>query len=251
MKNESEWSPTKYVQRNGKLRASRDVEEVGIGSRMVGDLVAQFYDGHIRHHATGKLIDLGCGTAPLFGAYRDYVSNVTCVDWAKPIDGRNHLDFICDLSERLPFGDGEFQTIVLSDVLEHIADPGLLWSEMSRILSSGGKLLMNTPFIYCLHDQPHDYYRFSEHALRRFADINGFNVAHLEPLGGTPEILADIIGKHLQFVPIIGKPLARAVQAITYWFVGTRPGTSVSRRTSAALPLGYAMIAERVHNDDS
>ncbi len=249
MKSESSWVATKYLHRKGRLKASRNTAEVSVGSRLVADLIAQFYDEHVKHHATGRLVDLGCGKVPLFGTYRGHVSDVTCVDWAEPADGENHLDFVCDLSKALPFRDGEFNTIILSDVLEHIADPGLLWSEMARILSPGGKLIMNTPFIYCLHEQPHDYYRFSNHALQRFAELNGFNVVYLEPLGGTPEILADIFCKHLQFVPLIGKILARALQGITFWFVQSRPGASLSRRTSEVLPLAYAMIAERVRQD--
>jgi len=41
MKNQDKWRPTKFVHKNGKLRASRDRREVGVGSRLVADLVAQ------------------------------------------------------------------------------------------------------------------------------------------------------------------------------------------------------------------
>ncbi len=246
MKSENTWVATKYVLKNGKLKASRNPAEVGIGSRMIGDLVARFYDENIRKHAAGRLIDLGCGKVPLFEAYRNYVSDVICVDWAEPIDGRSHLDYTCDLGKPLPFERGQFQTVILSDVLEHVPEPGLLWSEMARLLSPGGKLLMNTPFLCCLHEQPHDYYRFTAHALRRFAESNGFEVVLLEPVGGTPEVVADILAKHLQFIPLVGKILARAIQGLTYWFVNTKPGISVSRKTSDAFPLSYAMVAERI-----
>lgn len=245
MKSESTWVATKYVLKNGRLKASRNPAEVGVGSRMVGDLIASFYDKNIRQHAAGRLIDLGCGKVPLFEAYRNYVSDVTCVDWAEPLDGQSHLDYTCDLGEPLPFERGQFQTIILSDVLEHVPNPDFLWSEMARLLSPGGKLLMNTPFLHCLHEQPHDYYRFTVHALRRFAETNGFQVVCLDPMGGTPEVVTDILAKHLQFIPFVGKLLARALQGLTYWFVHTKPGASVSRRTSDAFPLGYAMIAER------
>ena len=246
MKSESTWAATKFVRRNGKLRASRNPAEVGVGSRMIGDLVARFYDQSIGEHATGNLIDLGCGKVPLYGTYRDHVSSITCVDWAAPTDGTNHLDSICNLADHLPFNDEEFQTVILSDVLEHIPEPQLLWSELARLLSPGGKILMNTPFLHCLHEQPHDYYRFTDHALRRFAEANGFEVVLLEPLGGTPEVLTDITAKHLQFVPVVGKLLARAIQAVTYWFVNTKPGKALSQRTGDAFPLGYTMVATRM-----
>ena len=246
MKTENAWIPTKYVRRKGKLRASRDAKEIGVGSRMIGDLVARFYDQNIRKYATGRLIDLGCGTVPLYETYREFVTEITCVDWSSPAHGQDHLDLICNLADDLPFEDSQFQTIILSDVLEHLPEPQNLWPELARLLSPGGRLLMNTPFLHCLHEQPHDYYRFTSHALRRFAESSGFEVLFLEPLGGTPEVLTDISAKHLQFVPIVGNSLARAIQALTYWFVNTRIGANLSAKTGDAFPLGYVMVAERV-----
>lgn len=212
---------------------------------MLGDLNARFYDDAIQNHVTGKLIDLGCGKVPLYDSYQANATEITCVDWAAPSEGENHLDFICDLSEPLPFESDRFQTIILSDVLEHVSEPQALWVELARILSPGGKLLMNTPFMYCLHEQPHDYYRFTSHALRRFAETNGFKVLHLEPIGGALEVLADITAKHLQFVPVVGKLLARGVQGFVFWLVNTGPGKSMSRKSKDVFPLGYGMIVER------
>jgi SAM-dependent methyltransferase len=245
LKSEQSWIPTKYVLKNGLLKASRDPAEVGIGSRLIGDLVARFYGDKLREHASGHLIDLGCGKVPLYAAYRDYVSGVTCVDWSKPEGRPSHLDYECDLSKTLPLDGGQYDTVILSDVLEHVAEPAILWSEIARITCPGGKLLMNTPFMHCLHEQPHDYYRFTAHALRRFAETNRFEVVSLQPIGGTPEVLADIMAKHLQFVPFVGKFFAQALQSITGWFIKIGPGASISARTSDAFPLGYAMVAVR------
>lgn len=246
MKAEDAWSPSKYVYRKGALRASRDPQEIGVGSRMIGDLVARFYDNNIRKYAGGSLIDLGCGTVPLYETYREFVDEITCVDWSSPEHGPDHLDRICNLADPLPFKDNQFQTIILSDVLEHLPEPQNVWSELARLLSPGGRLLMNTPFLHCLHEQPHDYYRFTSHALRRFAESNGFEILLLKPLGGTPEVLTDISAKHLQFVPIVGNFLSRVIQALTFWFVNTRFGASLSEKTSGAFPLGYVMVAERI-----
>jgi 2-polyprenyl-3-methyl-5-hydroxy-6-metoxy-1,4-benzoquinol methylase len=248
MKSEQTWSPTKFVRRKGILRASRDPAEIGVGSRLIGDLVARFYDENIPKFASGNLVDLGCGKAPLFDTYRKHVSAVTCVDWKAPDNGQDHLDCVCDLSSPLPFDDGQFQTIILSDVLEHIPEPHKLWAELARLLSPGGHLIMNTPFMHCLHEQPHDYYRFSSHALTRFAASNGFEIIIMDAIGGTPEVMADIAAKHLQFVPIVGKLFSRAIQGLTYWFVNTKPGSSFSKKTSNAFPLGYALVARRLES---
>jgi 2-polyprenyl-3-methyl-5-hydroxy-6-metoxy-1,4-benzoquinol methylase len=117
---EALWKPSKYVRRRGRLMASRDVREVGIGSRLNADLVAAVYDRELRLHARGRLLDLGCGKVPLHDSYKDFVSGSVCVDWANTAHKNPHLDLECDLTQALPFADLEFETILLSDVLEHI-----------------------------------------------------------------------------------------------------------------------------------
>ncbi|MFH1184746.1 MAG: class I SAM-dependent methyltransferase [Chloroflexota bacterium] len=245
MKNRDKWQPSKYVYRRGRLVASRDRKEIGVGSRLTADLTAGFYDRALRLHAKGKLLDLGCGKVPLYIAYRDYVTDNICVDWENTLHKSEHLDCQCDLTRDLPFGDEEFDTIVLSDVLEHVPEPEHLWKEMARILAGGGKILANVPFYYWLHEQPHDYYRFTEFALRRFVESSGLRLIQLESSGGTPEIVADIYAKHVKFIPLVGRGLAAAIQCATGAFVKTALGRRISRRTSRAFPLGYFLVAEK------
>jgi len=246
LKNQDRWTPSKFVYKNGRLIASRDPKEVGIASRLITDLVAGFYDTYIKKYVRGYLIDLGCGKVPLYEVYKDYITNNTCVDWANTLHKNEYLDFECDLTGNLPFDDGEFDTVVLSDVLEHIPEPEHLWKEMSRILAKGGRILMNVPFYYGLHESPYDYYRYTEYSLRRFAESEGFKILLLKPIGGTPEILADILAKHLlQCVPILGTPLSIGIQYFTYAFVRTKLGGKISERTAKVFPLGYVLIAEK------
>ncbi|MBI2994534.1 MAG: methyltransferase domain-containing protein [Gammaproteobacteria bacterium] len=245
MRNPDQWRPTKFVRVGGRLRASRDPAHVGVGSRLAADLTAAFYDSKLPLHCRGRLVDLGCGDVPLYEAYRDLASEIVCVDWAHSQHVGAFVDRLCDLSQPLPFDAGSFDTIILSDVLEHVPEPVRLWSEMARILAPGGKLIMNVPFYYCVHETPHDYYRYTEHALRRSAETVGLGILLLEATGGSPEILADITAKHLQFVPAIGKPLAALVQGITAAIVRGGPGRRLSQRTATAFPFGYFMIAEK------
>lgn len=247
MKNRDKWHPSKYVYHNGKLIGSRDINEVSVGSRLVVDIVAKFYDHNLSKHAQGKLLDLGCGKAPLYHAYRQYVTETTCVDWANSSHKNDYLDFECDLSKTLPLKDGEFDTIILSDVLEHLPQPELLWNEMTRVLSPNGKIIVNVPFYYCLHERPYDFYRYTEYALRRFVAISGLRLIQLEELGGSPEVLADFLAKHFQFIPIVGHSLAIAIQYLTGLFVQTRFGQKASKRTSKGFPLGYFLVAEKLN----
>lgn len=245
MKNIELWKPSKYVYSKGKLRASSNPKEVGIYSRLVTDLIAEYYDTNLKIHAKGELIDLGSGKVPLYNAYKDYIKNCICVDWMQPFNNNLFLDYELDLNNKLPFKDFSFDTIILSDVLEHIRKPEQLWVEMYRILQIKGKLIMNVPFFYGIHDKPYDYFRYTEFALKSMAEQSGFKIILLKPIGGLPEIIADITSKAIFVIPLIGKPIAVFIQFFTKFFIKTKIGKRISIKTSTYFPLGYALVAEK------
>lgn len=245
MRNEQTWKPTKYQLIGDTLRSSTDPANVKPGSRLFVECLARFYDEAIPKYANGYLIDLGCGNAPLFNKYKQYVSSVTCVDWVNSAHKNEYVDVECDLTKQLPFDESIFDTVILSSVLEHIPEPALLWAEIARILRPGGRILMDTPFYYPLHEIPYDFYRYSSYALRRFAESHGFKVLLLQAIGGTPEILADVVAKHLQFVPVIGGLAARFIQWCVLHITRTTIGRKLSEKSSERFPLGYFMVVEK------
>ena len=54
MRNADLWTESKYVRRGGRLRGSRDLAEVGVGSRLMTDRVAALYEAHLPRYARGK-----------------------------------------------------------------------------------------------------------------------------------------------------------------------------------------------------
>ena len=208
-------------------------------------MIASLYERHLPRSARGRTADLGCGKAPLAGFCRPLVSDYVCVDWAKTIHGREFLDLQCDLGSKLPFRDGSFDTVILSDVLEHIPDPGLLWFELYRILSPGGAVVMNTPFLYRLHEEPHDYYRYTEFALKRLASAAGFEILHFESTGGSPEVMADLMAKNLLRIRAVGQFAAALFSSAASLLRRMGFVRRISESTERAFPLGYFMVAGR------
>lgn len=245
MRNSDKWKPSKYVYKKGRLVASRNPSEVNIGSRLIVDIVAEYYDINIKKYVSGKLLDLGCGKVPLYQAYKEYVTDNICVDWENTLHKNQYIDYECDLTKKLIFKDNEFDTIILSDVLEHIPQPEIFWHEMARILSSGGRIIMNVPFYYWLHEEPHDYYRYTEFALRRFVDSSGMQLVFLKPIGGTLEIIVDIFSKTILRLPLLGSPLAVLTQRLVFEFIKTELGSKISESSGKRFPLGYFVVARK------
>lgn len=236
MKTPSSWKPTKFVRnKKGQLVASRDEGEVGIGSRLMADLIASWYDRNLKEFAKGDLLDLGCGKAPLYGVYKDSVESVILADWANSMHENKLLDVVCDISKTLPFKDESFDTVILSDVLEHIPNPSDVMSELKRILKPGGYLLMNVPFMYWIHEQPHDYHRYTEFMIRKLASDQKLNMIKLEALAGGWAVLIDLLSKLSG-----GKP--KRVKLIQYW--GPRL-LSKKLDTRLNIPLLYAAVIQK------
>ncbi len=241
MKDEARWKPTRFEVHGGGFRASRDLRHVARGSRLIGDITAPVYLDLVRRHARGRLVDLGCGEAPLYGMYRDHVDSVTCVDWSRSVHASDHLDLEADLNEPLPLADASFDTVILSSVLEHVLRPRELLAEIARVLAPGGKLLCVVPFMYRIHEQPHDYFRYSRFALSRFCADAGLEELELEPFGGALEVLLDVSGKLLS--------RSRAASAVHLAVSGALRRIPALRRASLRssehFPLGYALVARR------
>jgi len=225
--------------------ASRDTKEVNVASRLMADIIAESYEKALKLHARGKLLDLGCGKVPLYEAYKKYITKNICVDWESTLHKNEYLDLECDINKELPFEQNEFDTVILSDVLEHIPEPEHLLKEISRVLAHGGKLIMNVPFYYWIHEQPHDYYRYTEFALKRLMKNAGLVLVEFKVIGGPLEILADIIAKNVQSLPLVGSSLAILAQKITYIFAKTTVGQKISNGRSELFPFGYFLVATK------
>lgn len=84
---------------------------------------------------------------------------------------------------RIPFLDGTFDAVFLFDVLEHLPRPAQALEEVFRVLRPGGLLLMNTPFMYPLHDEPRDFRRWTRYGHEQLAEETGFQVQTLQAAG--------------------------------------------------------------------
>ena len=205
----------------------------------MADRIAAVYESALARFVDGDLLDLGCGTAPLYGMYKTRARRVICADWPGSIHSMAYLDVHLDLNGNLPFAADSFDTVILTDVLEHLTNPARVWKELSRIIRPGGSVLIGVPFLYWVHEIPHDYYRYTEFQLRKFCSTNNFDVVELLPYGGPIDVLGDTLTKILfsrRFtrwtVPLLSRVFIAAGRRIA-----TKP---------SPMPLGYMLVATKV-----
>ena len=103
----------------------------------------------------GWTLEIGGGSGNLKAFAPDVVStDVLAADW---------LDAVCD-AQRLPFADDSFDNIVMLDVLHHLERPVRFFEDASRVLKSGGRVVMLEPgitpvsnlFYRAFHHEPVD-----------------------------------------------------------------------------------------------
>ncbi len=89
----------------------------------------------------GRLLDVGSADGPSVGWLRDKGSRV-----ALDLDPRGLVPGdVCGSVTRLPFADDTFDVIGAFDVIEHCADESGALTEIRRVLTPGGRLLMSVP----------------------------------------------------------------------------------------------------------
>ncbi len=129
---------------------------------------------HLCRELSGRVLDVGCGIGD-FLRYRPGTVGADvdseAVAWCRGLG----LDARPMQPDRLPFGDAEFDGAVLDNVLEHLASPAALLSEIRRVLRATGTLLVGVPGRRGhLADPDHKVF-YDEAALRAVVGQAGFS----------------------------------------------------------------------------
>ena len=211
-------------------------------------IIGYAYEKVIKEHSTGVIADIGCGSVPYYQIYKDQVSDIICVDRGETATGISHLDYEADLNEGIPLKSEVADTVLCTDVLEHIHNPVHLFSEMARIMKQDAKIIVTVPFLYWIHDAPHDHQRYTRYMLERFCTKNNLSVITIEEYGGLPEVFYDLVYKGYIFYNF---PLRRAFlffwRKIGYFLYRRRFVGRLSQSSRATFPLGYVMVAQKIN----
>jgi SAM-dependent methyltransferase len=137
----------------------------------------------VRHHARGVLLDLGCGDRAFESLFADRVSRYIGVDLPDSPYPRITPD-IYARAEALPLRDGSVDTVLGLSMLTCLPEPARMLEEVHRVLEPGGTLILEFTQMVPLHDEPHDYFRFTRLGARWLLERAGFEVLEAIPVGG-------------------------------------------------------------------
>jgi ubiquinone/menaquinone biosynthesis C-methylase UbiE len=159
-------------------------------------------------YAGRRIVDVGCGRKPYYRFVKARVDSYIGVDRVDSLHGMDFVDVIGDaIATGLPSASAD--TVLMTQVLEHVEDPPAAVEEANRILEPGGHLILSTDFAWHLHEEPRDFFRFSEFGLRHIFERCQFQVVEIRPVAGTWLTIGEEIayglrrfgGRHLVATP--------------------------------------------------
>jgi SAM-dependent methyltransferase len=145
----------------------------------------------------GDLLDVGCGKMP----YKSFLKENSRIDSYTGIDIETAIVYDAHVKpdlywdgQNLPLPDASHQTVLLTEVLEHCPEPKTVLDEVFRVLAGSGHLFLTVPFLWPLHEVPHDAYRYTPFTLERLLKQSGFSQINIQPYGGWHLSMAAMLG---------------------------------------------------------
>jgi SAM-dependent methyltransferase len=152
----------------------------------------------------GLTLDIGAGERNRYGDLFDTSEYVTMDITEGP-----NVSIVGSI-EDIPSPENSFDSIVCTQVLEHVPHPQKAVEEMFRVLKAGGFALITAPQFNELHEEPHDYFRYTPFGLESLFSEAGFTVVEKKQRGGYFSLRAQSAIRyaldrfHLHKRPILG-----------------------------------------------
>jgi SAM-dependent methyltransferase len=128
-----------------------------------------------------RVLDAGAGMAPYRGLFQH--AEYETADFEQVDKAYAASTYVCDLKS-IPVPDARFDYVVFNQVMEHLPEPRLVLAELHRILKAGGQIIYTGPLFYEEHEQPYDFYRYTQFGLRHLFGSAGFVIERLDWLEG-------------------------------------------------------------------
>ncbi len=136
---------------------------------------------------SGTLLDVGSGDGRRYDGLAPAVTKRIRLE----IDAKFAPDIVGS-AEQIPLPDAAVDSVICTQVLEHLPHPAKAVAEMFRVLRPLGRALLTVPQWNELHEEPHDYFRYTCFGLRTLCQEAGFRVIKIEERGNYHSCLAQM-----------------------------------------------------------
>lgn len=175
----------------------------------------------------GRILDVGCGQKPY--AHLFCSTAYVGLEIDTPENRRTkQADCFYD-GTHFPFPDGDFDGVIVSEVLEHVFTPDVFLREINRVVKPGGLLLLTVPFCWDEHEQPYDYARYSSFGVRKLLADHGFRTLEQRKSVSDIRAIAQLFTGYVYKVTGAQKSLPRLAGAMVLIIPCTLAGELLAR----------------------
>ncbi len=114
---------------------------------------------------------------------------------------------------RVPFADECFDVVICAEVLEHVWEPESVLKNIFRVLKPSGRVFITTPFMYRVHGDPQDFYRYTDYYWHCALQEIGFRSIVVERQGLFFSVMADILKQYIAEIGL-GRPFGRIARGL-------------------------------------
>ncbi|ALJ04601.1 methyltransferase type 11 [Pseudalgibacter alginicilyticus] len=157
---------------------------------------------------SNNVLDIGCGKMP----YKKYILENSKIKNYVGLDIENALEYDKDVKpdftwdgKKMPFENNSFDCAFATEVMEHCPEPELVLKEVLRVLKPNGVFFFTVPFLWNLHEVPHDEYRYTPFSLQRHLENSGFKDLKIKATGGWHASMAQMLGLWVKRSPMTNK----------------------------------------------
>jgi SAM-dependent methyltransferase len=143
----------------------------------------------ITTYSKGRVMDIGCGNKPYEKIFENCTEYLGC-DIVQ--SNENKVDILCEAT-KIPVDSNSFDTVFCTQVIEHVEDHNGLLSEAFRVLKPNGHIIVSGPMYWHLHEEPHDFFRFTKYGFKYILEKSGFEVVEILANGGKWATLGQMI----------------------------------------------------------
>jgi SAM-dependent methyltransferase len=140
--------------------------------------------GRARKHARGVLLDVGCGSRPFAWIFEAQVARYMGTELRGSRFLGDRPPDVYARGEALAVRDASVDTVLGLSMLTYLPEPAEFLREARRVLKPGGMLLLEFTQMAPLHDEPHDYFRFTRYGAAHLLERAGFEPVEFIPIGG-------------------------------------------------------------------
>jgi|SRR3989344_870024 len=143
---------------------------------------------HIMPYIHGRVLDLGAGMAK----YKETVKKNAAEYIACDVKKNENIDMVCDVTNPT-FPLESFDTVISTQVFEHVNNPFIVAQEIKKVLKIGGNAIITAPFMFPFHADPKDNFRFSREGLEEVFRSIDFEIIDSGVYGGFFMVLSEMI----------------------------------------------------------